>query len=255
MTKKQSVLLGLRDKLEKTFTGMLDDFLQKFKNKQGIFIGWNKTYDALDDFADDPTKRSFQKVSGTVSEQFAWFKEHTKDYFNTVLSIEKTNSTGISSDLVVNGEFWGNYTVLELLRLKSIMDGKLKAILSEIPIRDEKVIWTKTDKDYYGNRDVWETPIVEGFTKTTLKRTEIVNDPHIKEAPNRPPVPVQFETQVNTGKFTEQKFSGEMTMLERANILAKYDKVYTAIIEALENANNVETVESDLGSKFIDYIF
>ncbi len=253
--KKQSVLLGLREKLEKTFGGMLDDFLSKFKNKQGIFQGWNKTYDALEGFADDPTKRSFQKVSGTVAEQLAWFKLHTEDYFNTVLSIEKTNSTGIHSPLVVDGTTWGEYSVLELLRLKSILDGKLKAIIQELPIKDEKVIWTKTTKDYYGEREVWETPVVEGFSKTTLKRTEIVNDPHITVAPNRAPVPVQIETQVNVGRFTEQKFSGEITMLQRAEILVKYDKLYNAVIEALENCNNVDAQESNLGKKFLDYIF
>lgn len=255
MSKKQAVLLGLREKLEKTFNGMLDDFLSKFKNKQGIFQGWNKTYDAIDGFADDPTKRSFQKVSGTVKEQLDWFKQYTADYFTTVLSVEKTNSTGIKSELVVAGKSWGEFSVLELLRLKSIMDGKLKAIIGELPIRDEKVIWEKTTKDYYGDRDVWETKEITGFTKTTLKRTEIVNDPHIKEAPNRPPVAVPIETQVNTGQFMEQKFSGEITMLERAEILAKYDQLYIGIIEALENANNTESVESELGQKFIDYIF
>lgn len=253
--KKQSVLLGLREKLEKTFGGMLDDFLSKFKNKQGIFQGWNKTYDALEGFADDPTKRSFQKVSGTVAEQLDWFKQYTADYFTTVLSIEKTNSTGIKADLVVNGTSWGEYSVLELLRLKSILDGKLKAIIQELPIRDEKVIWNKTTKDYYGKRDVWETPVVEGYSKTTIKRTEIVNDPHIKDAPNRPPVGVQIDTQVNIGHFTEQKFSGEVTMLERAEILAKYDQLYNGIIEALETCNDVEAQESELGKKFLEYIF
>lgn len=252
---KQSVLLGLREKLEKTFGNMLDDFIQKFKNKQGVFQGWNKTYDALEGYADDPTKRSFQKVSGTVSEELDWFKKYTSDYFKTVLSIEKTNSTGIKSELVVNAVSWGEYSVLELLRLKSILDGKLKVIISELPIKDEKVIWSKTNKDYYGKRDVWETPVVEGFSKTTLKRTEIVNDPHIKDAPNRPPVGVQIETQVNVGHFTEQKFSGEITMLQRAEILVKYDQIYNGIIEALENANNAEALESDLGKKFIEYLF
>lgn len=255
MEKKQAVLLGLREKLEKTFSAMLDDFLSKFKNKQGIFQGWNKTYDAIDGFADDPTKRSFQKVSGTVQEQLDWFKKYTADYFNTVLSIEKTNSTGIKSELVVNGTSWGEYSVLELLRLKSIMDGKLRSIIAELPIRDEKVIWDKTKKDYYEGREVFETQVVQGHSKTTLKRTEIVNDPHIKDSPNRPPVAVPIETQVNVGSFTEQKFSGEITMLQRAEIQVNFDQIYNGIVEALANANNVAVVESDLGKKFLEYIF
>lgn len=253
--KKQSVLLGLREKLEKTFGGMLDDFISKFKNKQGIFQGLVKTYDPIEGFADDPTKRSFQKVSGTVSEELAWFKKYTKDFFGTALSIEKTNATGISASLVVDGINWGEYSALELLRLKSIMDGKLKVVIAELPIRDEKVLWDKTTKDYYGDRDVFETPIAKGYSKTTLKRTEIVHDPHIKDAPNRAPVPVNIDTQVNTGEFTEQKFSGEITMLQRAEILAKYDMVYNAIIEALATCNSVDAQESDLGNKFIEYIF
>lgn len=254
--KKQSVLLGLREKLEKSFGGMLDDFISKFKNKQGIFQGHNNTYEALEGYADDPTKRSFQKVSGTVAEQLAWFKKYTPDYFTTVLSIEKTNSTGIKAKLVVDGKEWGEYSVLELLRLKSIMDGKLRVILSELPIRDEKVHWLPTtNKDLYDGREVYETPVSENHSKTTLKRTVIVNDPHIKEAPNRPPVPSQIDEQVNIGKYTQQKYSGEITMLERAVILAKYDKVYTGIIEALETANNTEAQTSDLGDRFLDYMF
>lgn len=253
--KKQSVLLGLREKLEKSFSAMLDDFISKFKNKQGIFQGWNKTYTPEDGFADDPTKRSFQKVSGTVQEQLDWFKEHTSDYFNTVLSIEKTNSTGIKSKLVVDGDEWGEYSVLELLRLKSILDGKLNVVINELPIRNEKTHWVPTtNKDLYEGREVWETPTVSGYTKTTLKRTEIVNDPHIKDSPNRPPVPVQFDTQVNTGLMTDQQFSGEITARERAEYMVRKDKLYTAIIEALETANSAEAVESDLGSKFLNYL-
>jgi hypothetical protein len=255
MQKKQSVLLGLREKLEKTFGNMLDDFLSKFKNKQEIFLGADRTYTPVDGFADDPAKRGFKKVSSTVTEQLDWLKKYSLDYFNTVLSIEKTNSTGIKAKLIVNGIEWGEYSVLELLRLKSIMDGKLRAILGELPIRDEKSVWKKTTRDLYGQRDVWETPLVEGYAKTTLKRTEIVNDPHIKEAPNRPPVPVQIETQVNIGHWTEQKFSGEITDIQKAEILVKYDQVYNGIVEALENCNNIESHPSDLGKRFLEYIF
>ena len=67
-------------------------------------------------------------------------------------------------------------------------------------------------------------------------------------------MPVQIETQVNTGKFTEQLFSGEITARERAEFMVRFDKVYTGIIEALEEANNTESVESDLGDKFLNFL-
>lgn len=81
-TKKQSVLLGLRDKLEKSFQAMLDDMTSKFKNKQGLFMGERKTFTAIDGFADDPTKRGYTNVASTVKEQLDWFKEHTADLSN-----------------------------------------------------------------------------------------------------------------------------------------------------------------------------
>ena len=180
MSKKQSVLLGLRDKLEKTNNNMLDDFLSKFKNKQEIFQGHNKTYVPMDGFADDPTKRSFRKVSSTVREQLEWLNEYSSDYLSTVFSIEKTNSTGIKSELVVDGESWGEYSVLELLRLKTIMDGKLKTILHEIPIRDEKVLWQQTTQDYYGKREVWETKEITNKEEELFKMLKLPSLERIK---------------------------------------------------------------------------
>lgn len=104
--KKLSVLLGLRDKVEKTFGNMLDDMFQKFKNKQGLFKGNRKTYIPIDGYADEPSKRGYELVASTVAEQLDWFKTNSQDYFKTVLSIEKTNATGVYADLVVNGEIW-----------------------------------------------------------------------------------------------------------------------------------------------------
>lgn len=78
--KKLSVLLGLREKIEKNFSNMLDDMHGKFKNKQSLFKGFRKTYNSLEGFADDPSKRGFQNVSSTVDEQLAWFKDNTQDY-------------------------------------------------------------------------------------------------------------------------------------------------------------------------------
>lgn len=254
--KKQTVLLGLREKWEKLFNGMLDDMLSKFKNKQEIFRGHNNTYDAVGEFADDPTKRSMVKVASTVGQQLDWFRGHTAEYFDTVLSIEKTNAMGIKAPLIVDGESWGEYYTLELLRMKSILDGKLKLMFKELPIRDEKRHWIPTtNADLYKDMEVYETSIVVNFIPTTLKSTVVVEDPYVKDAPNRPPVTAQIDRRVNVGKETRQNFSGEITNLQRAQYEVRIDKLYTGIIEALETANNVEAQESDLGKKFLDYLF
>lgn len=251
--KKLSVLLGLRDKTEKSNQSMLDDMFQKFKNKQGLFRGERRTYHALDGYADDPTKRGYTAVASTVAEQLEWFKKYTLDYFNITLSVEKTNATGIKAKLVVDGNDWGEYTTLELLRLKSILDGKMKAMIAELPIRKETVIWTPTDDANYEGRSIFQSPLDEGFSKTTIKESYILTDPHPDK--NRQPQVAEKSTQVNVGAYTSQEFSGEFTNKQRADLQVRYDKLYTAIIEALETANNAEAQESDLGEKVLNYLF
>ncbi len=251
--KKLSVLLGLRDKVEKTFGNMLDDMLQKFKNKQSLFRGYRRTYTAIDGYADEPTKRGYELVSSTVKEQLDWFKQHSKDYFKIVLSIEKTNAESVKADLIVAGENWGTYTTLELLRLKSILDSKFRAMLQELPIRKETVLWTKSNDDNYINRNIFESPLERGFSKTTLKESYILPDPHADL--KRQPMIAEKSTQVNIGEYTSQEFSGELSNRERAELAVKYDVLYKALIEALETANNIEVKESDLGDKVLNYFF
>lgn len=251
--KKLSVLLGLRDKVEKSFGLMLDDMFQKFKNKQSLFRGYRRTYTALDGYADEPTKRGYELVSSTVSEQLDWFKQHSKDYFKVVLTIEKTNAQGVFADLVVDGVNWGSFSTLELLRLKSILDSKFRAMLQELPIRKETVLWTKSDDDNYLKRNIFESPLEKGFSKTTLKESYILHDPHADH--KRQPMIAEKSTQVNIGEYSAQEFSGEMSNRERAELAVKYDVLYKAVIEALETANNIEVKESELGDKVLNYFF
>lgn len=250
---KLAVLLGLRDKVEKSFGNMLDDMLQKFKNKQSLFKGHRKTYQAFDGFADDPTKRGYENVASTVSEQLNWFNENTLDYFNIVFSIEKTNAAGVYSDLVVNGENWGTFSTLELLRLKSILDGKLKAMIHEIPVRKDAILWTKSDSPDFKGRNIFESPLDSGNAKTTIKESYILVDPHPDQ--KRQPIVGEKSTQVNVGAYTSQEFSGEFSTRERADVMLRYDILYKAVIQALENANSVESKDSQLGSKLLEYLF
>lgn len=254
MAKKLSVYLGLRDKTEKNNQLMIDDMFAKFKNKQGLFQGIRNTYQPLDGFADEPGKRQFTAVASTVGEQLEWFKKYTKDYYDTTFSIERTNASSIVADLVVDGKNWGTYSTLELLRLKSILDSKLKAMIHELPIRKETVIWRPTtDANYAGKVGVFETSLTESFAKTTIKESYILTDPHPDL--KRQPQVGEKSTQVNTGAATTQEFSGEFTNLQRAEIEVRYNKLYMAVIEALETANNAEIQESDLGDQVLNFLF
>jgi len=255
MSKKLAISLGLREKLEKDFQNMISDMISKFKKKQGLFQGVRNTFVALEGHPDIPEQRKTVIVGSTVREQLNWFKQYTKDYFDTVLSIEKTNAGGVMGELVVNGTSWGTYSTLELLRLKGILDGKLRAMKDDLPIRSEGVLWEKTMDPVYDGREVYETEPDEGFTKTTLKRTIIVEDPHIKDTPGRPPVTQNIDTPVNTGKYSRQDFSGAITNRQKADFEVNFNHLYKGVVAALEDANSAPLIESDLGDKVLGYLF
>lgn len=253
--KKLSVKLGLREKLEKDFGNLVGDMLHKFEKKQDLFMGKRNTFVALEGHPDIPEHRKFQVVESTVQEQLDWFKKYSAEYLDTVLSIEKTNSMGVKAKLVVEGEVWGEYTVLELMRLKSIITGKMAQMFKSLPIRPAGTLWTKTSDPVYAGREVYESTVDTGSTKTTLKRIVVVEDPYIKDAPGRPPVTQPIDTPVNTGNYTRQDFSGAITNGQRAEFEVKLNSILRGIIEAMEEANSVNIVPSDLGGKTLNYLF
>lgn len=255
MKQKLNTLLALREKFETTFKNALNDLVSKFKDNQGLFKGERKTYDALEGFADEANKRTFRKVASTVKEQLDWFMQYNLEYLKQLFTIERTNGSGVAkAELVVDGISWGEFTSTELLRLKGFLENnQLKAMYGGIPVRSETTLWTKSLNEIYAdNPKIYETELEAGFNKTTLKESYILTDPHPDA--KRAPVIAEKTTQVNIGKYTAQNFSGEASIRERAEIIARLDILHKAVVEALEKANDVEVIESTLGNKLFSYI-
>lgn len=254
MKQKLNTLLALREKYETTFKNALIDLIRKFDKDQGLFSGTRKTYEAIQGYADEPTKRAFRKVASTVKEQLDWFKQYNQEYLKQLFTIERTNGIGIAkAELVVDGKPWGEFTSTELLRLKGFLENNmLKQMYDKIPTRSETALWTITKDDIYKDRMVFESPMDKGFSKTTLKESYILTDPH-PDAKRAPQV-AEKSTQVNIGEYTSQDFTGAASMRERAEMIARLDILHKAVVEALEKANDVEVVPSVLGDKLFDFI-
>jgi len=252
---KLNVLLGKTDYLAATYTGMLKDFIGFFKNKQGAFKGEKRTYTPREGVVDEPGKRKNVLVQTTVPEKFQWMKQEAKSYVDALFAVEKTNSSGTAkANLVVDGEDWGEFTSLELLRLKSLIeDNNLRGLFDNIPVRSDSEQWEPCTLEDYTDRAIYQTPLIEGTEKTTVKESYILEDPNIAkiDAKSYSPQLGIKNTVMEVGDYSHQRFSGESTQRTKANILKRLSTLKVAVIAALKECNEVEVVPSELSSEKI----
>jgi len=261
MNLKLNTLLAKTDHLSTIFKGMITDYVKFFKSSQGAFKGERKSYEPKPGTMDVPSERSNKLVVTTVAEKLDFLERTSADYINALFAQEATNAKGIvRAKLEVDGELFGEFSSLELLRLKSLLEnGTLKELYENIPVRNDDEIWAPTTNEMYSSRAVYETPLRTGTTKTTVKEQYILPDPNIGKIENAStkytPMVATKDNTLELGDYSHQRFSGEYTHTQRAEILARRSRLLTAVIEALKVANDVVAVESEMtANKIFSYL-
>lgn len=259
MNLKLNVLLAKTDYLASPFKKGLEDYIKFFKSSQGAFKGEKKTYQPAEGTIDIPSERSNKLVVTTVSEKLDWLEKSSKEYLDALFSQEKTNASGkVMAELVVEGKSWGKFTSLELLKLKSLLElPDLKGMYENLPVRNDDEEWNPTSSDQYKGRDIFESPLSKGEKKTTTKENYILSDPNISkvEGAKYTPQIASKDTISKLGDYTFQKFTGETSHRERAEILRRRSILLGSVIEALKIANEAEIVQSELtADKIFNYL-
>ncbi len=258
MTKtKLNTLLAITDSLAGSFKKSFEDYVKFFKNSQGAFKGEKKTYEPSPGTIDIPSNRKNVLVVTTVEEKLNYLKNISKDYIDALFSQEKTNASGkAKATLMVDGINFGEFTSLELLRLKSILEsGTLKDMYENVPVRNDDELWIKTLNDLYTGRKIFESELQRGITKSTTKESYILLDPNKVEGSKYVPQVASKDTVIDLGTYTHQRFSGETSHVERAAILTRRTKLLTAVIAALKISNDIEAETSDMTSdKLFNYL-
>ena len=258
---KLATLLAVTDSGADILRKSFRDYISFFSKSQGAFTGERKTYEPLDNTVDEPNRRGNRLVQTTVSEKFEWLLETNSDYIDAMFTKEKTNATGkAKANLIVEGEDWGEFTSLELLALKSFLDGsELKSMMEKIPVRSDSKEWTETTAEMYDDREgIFETKKTEFPNRTTEKENYILPDPNLAslEGVNYvPQIGVKNITK-ELGMATYQEFSGEWSQRQRATALRKRGILLQSVLTALKEANEINVAESKLkGETIFRYLF
>jgi len=257
---KLNVLLAITDNLRTKYKNMITNYANFFNKKGGSFLGEKMTYTPKEGVVDDPSKRSYTKVVTTVDEKFSYFVAEASDFIDALFSQERTNAMGIATaELVVDGEPWGIFTSLELLRLKSLLEandlGNIEQVLSNIPVKSDALIWDKSSEEEYADRSIYESPMLKGVAKTTVKEEYILQDPNLIAGRTYAPQKSMRNITMELGDYTTQKFTGEWSQRQKAGTLKRRGDLIVAVVQALKECNDCVSVKSELtADKIFGYI-
>jgi len=251
MSIKLNTLLAKTDLLAASFRAMISDYVSYFRSNQGDFKGERKTYEPRPGTIDVPGDRGEKRIVTTVDEKLTWLLQGSHDYIDSLFALEATNACGIArAELVVDTISWGTFSSLELLRLKSLVEnGDFEKMYTNIPVRSDSEIWNPSSAESYSGRTgVFESPLQTGVKKSTMKESYILNDPNIDKIDGARYTPqlAQKDTTIELGDYSFQKYSGEWSHRQKAELLRRRQVLLTAITEALKVANDVEAVNSEL---------
>lgn len=260
-TFKMNVLLAKADHAQAVYNKAIVDQVRIFKNNQGMFKGIQKTYEPREGYTVEDKYIADTKVGSTVKEQFDWLTKTINNFWNLQFAEEATNSAGAPKvELVYDGISFGEVTALDLMRLKSLLSSKeFKALLENIPVREDNKVWNPTQNVIYKDREVFETPLISGVSKTTEKEEVILKDPNLDPShlPNNYNAKTTIRSKVvEIGDYTIQNFSGEWTQEQKAKALRRLSGLYGAVVSALKEVNDMETLPPNVHVESLtSYIF
>lgn len=253
--KKLNVLVALVEAGKKVLTQAKNDYIAFFDKKQGEFKGIRKTYEPKAGFADDPSRRGFERVVTTVKEKMDYYELTYGPHINEMFNLEASNSAGVAKvTLVVDGKDFGTLSTLELLRFKEFLEKDLIPMYQRLPVRSDKELWTLTSDAEFAGRGIFEKPKLVGIQRTSTKDSKILEDPNLKNLVDKgqyQPQVVEISRIEEIGEYTVQEFSGEISHADRANLLKKASKLLVAIQVAIKEANDVESKQSELTAEKI----
>ncbi len=260
MAQKMNTMLAKAEHGMSSFNRMVGDYLTFFKGKQGAFAGIKKTHVPREGYMEDKSCIANTKVVTTVGEKLTWFEQQAIPFLRDLFSVEATNSKGAKTvELVVDGVSFGHLTALDLMRLKTLLTKKEWVDMYEnIPVRPDSEVWEPCTDSEYAGREIFQTPMTKGVTRTTESEEVILKDPNI----NPEKLPANYNARVTvkkrtveTGDYTLQNFTGAWTQRQKAELLRRRSQLLAAVIEALKEVNDVETERPNLDvQKLVNFI-
>jgi len=226
---------GAADKITK-------ETMKVFKSRD-LLEGFYREYQPKD-AAGDQLPTEAKEVVTTVEERLAWTEKKIAELLDFEL-VKDAGNMSAKADLVVGERALAkDVPATYLLALEKRLR-EIRAYYDAIPTIDMSKNWEDGGKP--GHR---KHGPVEQY-RTAKKTIPVVLRPETKEHPAQ----VKAETQdVQIGKFLHTNFSGSAHPKDKAEWIAKIDRLIAATKRARMQANEVEVGDQQIGKEIFDYI-
>jgi hypothetical protein len=212
--------------------------------KNALLNGINRTYQPKDDDGDRlPSETTLVQVK--VEKVIKDLSAELTRLFDVTLTKEVGNSQA-KADVVVDGKtLLKQVPVTYLLFLeKQLVD--INTFIGKLPVLDPASEWV-----YDSNNDVHVTTAVQ-----TVKTKKVPRNWVKAEATDKHPAQVEiFHEDVIVGTWTKVDYSGAIPATRKAELLARVEKLITAVKFAREEANSLIVDDQHAGDKVFSYLF
>lgn len=240
--------------VEKTRTAAWTTLAEETLKKLGKIHMFQGTLRTLKMLTDDPTSRAMEAAGRKSDEMQTTVYDTLKYALATFATSEDLQASKNATNAIARGTvMWNGQELLkdlpidELLGLEARLV-KIRQIIMAVPTLDASIAW---DKDPNAGPWAWRSRTPVEVSKTDKVMTPVIMAP----ATDKHPAQVQaVNKDVVIGTFTDLKFSGELTAVQKASLILTVDNLAVEIKAARMRANTATVVQLPVGSKIVDLL-
>lgn len=213
------------------------------------FHGFTKTtryFDAADQ--ERFGKVEEKVVDETVPSKLSYVGNHFAQLLDLDYQMEKANQTAVS-DFIIDGRVIAQKVPVNFLLTIENKFKEFRAVLDKVPTHAPGVTWN-VDTEKSSNRDVFRAAVE---TKDFLTKKVPVYQVVVAATEHHPAQVANHHEDVRVAEVVQQRFTSTITSAQKADILARCDKIIMAAKRARQRANNVDLPREKIAAAILDY--
>jgi hypothetical protein len=241
-------VLAVSSDHEKVYRNTLAEAEKTFSKHGQLFEGYVKT---LNMYSDDDAHLNGvferQNRETTVGEKLDFTRDAIERFFDIEYQKDLANQEAVSDVIVDNKVMATDVPATFLLGMEKRLK-HVRQLLSSIPTLDKGIEWVESKEDGKG---VWKTK----HPGKTFKDRKTKRFVEVSKATKEHKAQIEkWDDVERVGEYIVERFSGKITSARKSQYLGNLDRLYVAVKQARERANQVAVSKKTIAKTFMDYI-